>query len=531
MKKILNHYKLSVISKFILICVIFTGCTDKFDDINTPENLLSEDKIDASTVGQAFGYAQYYGLGATQIQVYENLHADLYAQYFTATVANFSTERYTPNGTWVDLFWKDFYSNSAVMQFATEKVTLANNMPIANAIAKVWRVQMYHRLTDYFGPVIYSKFGNQATSVAFDDQKDIYYDFFKTLDEAVVVLKAGGAGYAFGNNDQLYQGNVAKWLKYANSLRLRLAMRLAYVDAAKAKTEAEKAVADGLILVNADNAALTSTLNNTNILSRITYLGDFRASSGLMSALRGYSDPRLPVFYSPAVNGGQFVALRNGLPASDRGSTLAPITSFVGPQWLGNPPRPGTTNPTVVLTASEVAFLRAEGALRGWNMGGTAVSFYNSGISLSIGQHVSSATVGQIAAYQSSTATPMALADKWNSPAMSDIPVLYDAAGSFERQLEQIITQKWIALYPDGYEAWAERRRTGYPRGYALIGSDNAGLARTELARRVIYAPSEVTTNKVAYDAALGLLGGPDDMKTRVWWDKKPLASYPVPTN
>ena len=531
MKKILNSYRFPMIAKVLLIVILFTGCTDKFDEINTPENLLSEEDINASTVGQAFAYAQYYGLGATYVQVEQNLHADIYAQYFTSTVANFSTERYTPNGTWVDLFWKDFYSAPALMQFTTEKVTLANNMTLANAVAKVWRVQMYHRMTDYFGPIIYSKFGNQQTSVAFDDQKDIYNDFFKTLDEAVAVLKTGAAGYAFGNNDQVYQGNSARWLKYANSLRLRLAMRLAYADPAKAKAEAEKAVADGVILANADNAALATTLNNTNILSRITYLGDFRASSALMSALRGYTDPRLPVYYSPAVSGGQFTAIRNGLPASDRGSTLAPVTSFVGPQWLGNPPRPGTTNPVVILTAAEVAFLRAEGALRGWNMGGTAAGFYNSGIALSITQHVPGATTGQITAYQTSTAMPTALADKWNSPAMSDIPVLYEGAASFERQLEQIITQKWIALYPDGYEAWAERRRTGYPRGYALIGSDNATLGRTELARRVIYAPSEVTTNKTAYDAALTLLGGPDDMKTRVWWDKKPLASYPVPTN
>lgn len=530
MKKILNRHKLSIIGKFLLLSIVFTGCTDKFDEINTPENVLSDDKIDAATVGQAFGYAQYYGLGAVYVQVQENLHAHLYAQYFTSTVANFSTERYTANGTWVDLFWKKFYSEPALMQLATEKVTAANNMPVANAIAKVWRVEMYHRMTDYFGPIIYSQFGNQQTSVPFDAQKDIYYDFFKTLDEAVAVLKAP-SGYAFGNHDQVYKGDAAKWLKFANSLRLRLAIRLAYVEPAKAKAEAEKAVADGVILSNSDNAAVASTLNNTNILSRITYLKDFRASSGLMSALKGYNDPRLSVYYSPAESGGQYTALRNGLPASDRGSTLAPVTSFVGPQWLGNPPRPGTVNPTVVLTAAEVAFLRAEGALRGWNMGGTAQGFYNSGISLSLTQNVPGITPTQIAAYQTSMATPAALTDKWGSPAMSSIPVLYDIAGSFEKQLEQIITQKWLAVYPDGYEAWAERRRTGYPRGYSLIGSDNPDLSRTDLARRVIYAPSEVTTNKAAYEAALGLLGGPDNMKTRVWWDKKPLSDYPTPTN
>jgi hypothetical protein len=114
---------------------------------------------------------------------------------------------------------------------------------------------------------------------------------------------------------------------------------------------------------------------------------------------------------------------------------------------------------------------------------------------------------------------------------MSNIPVLYDEAAGFERKLEQIITQKWLAIYPDGYEGWAERRRTGYPRGYALITSDEPLLPKTQLARRIIFAPAETTTNPQGYANALSQLGGADNMKTRVWWDKKPLSDYPEPTN
>ena len=114
---------------------------------------------------------------------------------------------------------------------------------------------------------------------------------------------------------------------------------------------------------------------------------------------------------------------------------------------------------------------------------------------------------------------------------MTNIPVLYDEGGSFEKRLEQIITQKWLAVYPDGYEGWAERRRTGYPRGYALITSSEPLLPKTELARRVIFAPAETTTNPEGYATAVSQLGGPDNMKTRVWWDKKPLSDYPIPSN
>src|SRR5690606_30446972 len=107
----------------------------------------------------------------------------------------------------------------------------------------IWRVQMYHRVSDYFGPIMYSQFGNQETSVAYDSQEAAYKDFFVTLDEAVAVLEQNRTANAFGAHDQMYEGDVSKWLTFANSLRLRLAMRIAYVDPVLAQSEAEKAVA------------------------------------------------------------------------------------------------------------------------------------------------------------------------------------------------------------------------------------------------------------------------------------------------
>lgn len=511
-----------------LLLAALAGCTKRFDKLNTPENLLPEDEISPALIGQAFAFSQYHGLCAVYVEVGQTLHADIYAQYFSSVPASFSTEQFIPNGTWVDLFWRDFYTKAAPQLFLTEKVTRENNQPVANAIAKIWKVVMYGRMTDYFGPVIYSHFGEQSTSVAYDKQEDIYASFFKTLDDATAVLKQNPTANGFGAHDQVYAGNATKWLKLANSLRLRLALRIAYADPANARIQAEKAISEGIILSNDDNANVLSTTNSVNILSRITYLIDFRASATMMSLLQGYNDRRLPEYFSPSVTGNQFTGIRNGLPASERGSQLANITSFVGAKWL-SPDRKGTLTPNRILSAAEVAFLRAEGALRGWNMGGTVRELYNQGIALSLTERVA-ATPVQIADYQNNTALPAALPDKWNSPAVSNIPVKFDDAGSFERQLEQIITQKWLALYPDGWEAWAERRRTGYPRGYALIASENPQIPKTGLVRRVTYPPVEIATNRPAYDAAVGMLGGPDENFTRVWWDKKPIAAYPAPT-
>lgn len=524
-----KHFSIYSLLSMAMLVMLSQSCTKRFDAMNTPENLLPENEITAALIGQSFAFSQYHGLCAVYVEVGQTLHADIYAQYFASVPAAFSTEQFIPNGSWVDLFWKDFYVNAAPQLFLTEKVTKENNMTVANAIAKIWRVVIYSRMTDYFGPVIYSHFGDQTTSVPYDAQEDIYADFFKTLDEATAVLKQNPGGNGFGAHDQVYAGSADKWLKLANSLRLRFALRIAYADAAKAKTEAEKAITEGVITANVDNANVLTTTNSVNILSRITYLIDFRASTSLISALKGYNDPRLPDYLSPAVTGGQFTGIRNGLPAAERGTQLANLNSFVGTKWL-SPDRKGTLTPNRVLSAAEVAFLKAEGALRGWNMGGTPKDLYNQGISLSLSERIA-ATPGQITTYQTSTSLPAPVADKWNTPAMSDIPVLYDEAGTFERRLEQIITQKWLALYPDGWEAWAERRRTGYPRGYALIASESPAISRTQLVRRVTYPPVEISTNRAAYDAAVGMLKGADENFTRVWWDKKPLTDYPLPTN
>jgi len=392
-------------------------------------------------------------------------------------------------------------------------------MPLANAIAKVWKVEMYHRMSDYFGPIIYSQFGNEKSSVAYDSQADIYHSFFKTLDTAVLILKQNSGKNAFGGNDQIYSGNADKWYRFANSLRLRLAMRIVYVEPALAQLEAEKAIAAGVIVNNSDNANVISTVNSINWLSSLTYISEFRMSASIQSVLTGYNDPRISEYFGQAATGGGFKGVRNGLPAVEKGGTLNNISSFVSTKYL--PIASGGANlPNRILSASEVAFLKAEGALRGWNMGGTDVDLYNTGIRLSLSERTTASST-QIDNYVNSTSKPVAISDKWNTPAMTDIPVLYQVSGSFEKKLEQIITQKWIALYPDGWEAWSERRRTGYPKGYPVINSLNTFVPKDSIMRRITFSSSEISNNNAAVLEARKLLNGPDQNNTRLWWDAK----------
>ena len=466
-----KYYKSLTIILLAILFISPIACTKKFDEMNIPPTSLIASKIDVNLLGQAFAQVQYFGLfGGANYQQANNLYADLYAQYFSTTHPNFNSDQFQEISAWSNTNWSRFYAN-AIQQRLVEKFTEENNMPIHNALAKVWRAEIYHRMVDYWGSIIYSEFDNGESVVHYDDAKTVYMDLFKKLDEAVAVLKQNAGKNAFGAHDQIYAGNVDKWAKFANSLRLRLAMRVVYVDPALAKSEAEKAITPGVITANADNASIISTINSVNFVSRWTYINEFRMSATVQSVLSGYSDPRLPEYFALAVNSGTFKGLRNGLAAQQKSSALNNEYSFVAKKYMpidaggSNPPNP-------VLHAAEVYFLRAEGALRGWNMGGTAPELYNTGIRMSITDRTT-ASAATIDAYIISTKTPAAVNDPWNTPAMSNIPVLYDAAGSFERRLEQIITQKWISIYPDGWESWSERRRTGYPKGYPILNSLN----------------------------------------------------------
>ena len=538
------------IIKYLIVLLITTvflyGCTSDFEEINTQPDAIIASNVNASLLGQAFAQAQYFGMkgSAGPFQLYQSLFGDLYAQYFANTQINFDSDRHIQVGGWSNGAWVEFYNTTAPQIKFVEDFSAENDMPIENALAKIWKVQAYHRITDYWGPIIYSEFGNQQNTVAYDTQEEVYRDFFTTLDEAVAVLKANAGGSAFASHDQIFNGSADKWLVFANSLRLRLAMRVKYVDPNLARQEAEKAVADGVMMSNDDNAMLITTINSRNPYWTITDWGEFRMSAAMESVLKGYQDPRIDDYFSPVVgvdldengtitdaerdpdgDGSLYEGLRNGHAKVDIVATLNRIHSDMGVQFL-NAGRGGsaTGGPIRVMSASEVYFLRAEGALENWAMGGTAQELYNKGIEMSLKERAS-ATDAEIAAYIASTRTPIPTNDVWGTPAMSDIPVAFETGGGKERQLEQIITQKWLALYPDGVEAWAEVRRTGYPKLYPRLNSENSDVPADQIMRRLIFVESEYSNNQEAVLAAEQLPEltnkGGNKNSTHLWWDAK----------
>ncbi len=530
-----------VLGAFFVIAL--STCTDDFTEVNTDPKNFTEAAVTAAEYplfvrsalytphympwNQGAGDSRRDGRGAFQLG--HSLFPDIYANYFATTAAFFGSDQFELVGRWLNGAYLWFYGQAAPNIKFAEDGAADLGFELENAMMKVWRVYAYHRMTDLWGPIPYSNFGNLESVVPYDSQEAIYADFFTTLDEAVAVLKSNAGGTSFlGGNDIIYAGDVDSWLRFASSLRLRLALRVKYADPSTSQSEAEKAVADGVMLANSDNAFIPTNNEFRNHYNTITQWGEFRMSADMESVLKGYQDPRVASFFAEAAEPDatddpagvtfNFEGMRNGQTTADKqGTPFNNIASNMATTYT-TADVPGLNWP--VLRASEVFFLRAEGALEGWAMGGTAQELYEQGI---VASHEELGYPGTDLSgndYVTSANVPAAL--DGTTAAVSTVPVAYDAGGTAETQLEQIITQKWIALYPDSEEAYAERRRTGYPVLYDRLNTINPNIAVDEIPRRMPYVSSEYSTNGSAVEEAVSnLLGGPDNGTTRLWWDKK----------
>lgn len=526
--------RIKLLTLILGVIAVFIGCTEDFNDLNTDKNNLTEDTVTLSTIGLVFAQSVPSALlhlpqGTEsffpfQFQTAQALFPDLYVQYFATTFSGFQSDSHEIIGGWNGSTWSGFYELCAPqLKFFTE-FTLENDLPVENAIGKTWTVFAYNRMTTFYGPIPFSEFGNGENSVAYDTQESIYTEHFRMLDEAVAILQSASTT-ALGSNDLIYQGDPAKWYKFANTLRLRLAIQIQDANPTLAQAEAEKAIAAGVIENVSDNAMMaTNNPSNKNAYNVISAWGEFRMSAAMESVLKGYEDPRMPEYFSPAANGDGdgdgvlYEGMRNGQTVADRDNgviDLAGSNSNMGPRYL--PDAVGANTPYPVMRAAEAYLSRAEGALLGWNMGGTAQSLYESGINISLEEWGT-----PDATYASSANAPAPTGDSFSTPALSDITVAFEATGSSERQLEQIMTQKWLALYPDSWTSWVDVRRTGYPTLYDRIqvsASGEAGVGVGDIMSRMTYVSSEYDTNGDAVSTALALpeMSGGDEGATKLW--------------
>jgi hypothetical protein len=429
----------------------------------------------------------------------------LWAQHFSQT--QYPDEgRYKFRPGDIDGYFNNFYTTGSKNLV---KIIEKDASPNFVATAKILKAYHFMVGTDAFGDMPYSEAFQADKEQAilapkYDSQKEIYTAIFAELKEAVALIDDGAA--KFGKEDLIYKGDMAKWKKFANSLRMRAAMRLQKVDPALAQAEFEAAVAAGPFTSNADNAVLwyfddpdSRHPQYTNRLTRNDHsvsktLVDIMTNGDATGRDLARHDPRLAIYAQRTAGDTAAVTYRGhevGL-AEGHGVPLSAV-SEIGTRW-----RQKADGDAQIMGYAEVLFLRAEAAQRGWNAGGgTAAEYYRDGIKASMTYYGISEAV----------------ADAY----LPAHPELALTAG--DGPLAQIAIQKWIALYQNGTEAYSDWRRTGYPKLVAGRDALNGG----KILRRVPYPGNEQTLNKANLEAAIAAQGlsGHGDMNTPVWWDKQ----------
>ncbi|NLR81925.1 SusD/RagB family nutrient-binding outer membrane lipoprotein [Chitinophaga eiseniae] len=457
-----------------------TGCTKFSDDLNRNPNLpdtFSNPKLlTYAILKMDTTAATPYGL--------------LYVQHLSEKVYT-DASRYINNSFEFSNFYADALMNLNLIiktaHFNTDEGS-ANNQ---QAVARILRAYFFWYITDRWGDVPYKEAlqGRAKIDPAYDSQKDIYTDLFKELTEAAAQLENSNPA----KGDVLYYGDTGKWKRFAGTLHALMALRLSKVDPAWGKREFVAALTTGIFTGNDDNA-ITQHLPETAYQNYWYYVYSIQGrrwyciSKPLVDFMKPLGDPRLKV-YAATNSSGDYAGMPYGLEGKDAQNIPAGSVSFQGTAIR----KQDAT--AYVVTYAQVLLARAEAAKLGWIPGGDAAAMadYNAAIEASVNQWTGSST--GLAAY------------------MARPEVVYNAATA----IKQIAYQRWVHLYMNGYEAWAEWRRTGYPELTPAPGNNNIPIPR-----RQGYPLSEHNINTKHVEAAIAAqpgLQGKDDLTGRVWWD------------
>lgn len=550
--------------KPLALCVLLMGLTacHDFEELNTnpyapvynpevigatPDGIdidyeLSESALQSlqgteSAIGSVFASFTYEGV-YNDYQVTTNLTHDFYAAYFANNVSGFVTDSptYRYRDDWSKKRWEHFYDNRTVEEYSQLIKTFwfCGKERYHNAfyITRIYYAFLLSMLTDTYGavPVEYYVKGAMPTDekVRYMDQKDVYDTIFKLLDQAITKLHNTPATsqYSLGENDKCYAGDKEKWLRFANTLRLRLALRISNVAPEVAQEQGKKALEDpsGLMQSDDDNMKQTPkysyiTGGNENIYTLLyNWSANVVLSKEMEIAYKEQSsilDPRCEILWwrptalddlnqdKPKESDKDFNGCENGETALGGSYTTiySPSRVFIKQDqrkldrkhwWCYG-------REIIWLGYSESLFLRAEAALRKWSAEDTK-DLYKKGIEASFSYY-------QIGADKEGQ-------DKIEEY-MNNLKGLEAFNGTDrEAQLEQIITQKWIAVYPNGNEGWAEFRRTDYPRFMKTPknGNNSGGeVPNGKFIKRLRYPDSESSNPNRPKDV--------DTQGTRLWWD------------
>ncbi len=503
----MKFFKNKMLLVLVALLALQTSCDDGFAEINTNPQAAIEINPNFQMT-----WVQLRTSGGR----YENwraglIYSSMMIQHMSALCGYWTGDKYTYNGG---------YSSSLIDNGYREQVKdmqdLINTLQSGTqgdqtmlGMARIWRVVIFHRLTDMYGDVPYFEAGKGALEgidfPAYDAQEVIYMDMLKELEEGIAQIGSGG----FGGADLIYAGDADQWKRFGNSLMLRLAMRLSEVDPGTAQAWASKAIAGGVMNSNADDAFIQHTngpegINRNGIgevLDKSNGFGDDcpRLSATLVGLLESTGDPRLNILGVPSANTGVIAGMPNGLDET----TIQDNASGTSTDDFSriNPAIVLVESPMMFMTYAETELLLAEAAMRGWGAS-DAGSHFEAGLR---------AGVKMWEHYDASLAVDDATVDAF----VAANP--FDAANG----MEQIGNQYWLATFLNEYEAYSNFRRTGYPD---LTPVNYAGnVTNGQIPLRLAGNPGEGSLNP-NFEAAKTRQGLGSDfsshMSVPVWWDK-----------
>lgn len=476
----------------LLVSLAFFSCEQNFEEFNThPQNaqLGSDEVLPRFQLGPITEALK----ASNQISIQA---APEYSRQFSYNnssyrISEMSAIQYTAN--WNKVYLLNPTINNVLQQTAeaTEPVDI-----VVRAITKIAKAYLFTGLSDIHGDLPYFEAGDITIQFpSYDSQEDIYNDGFRLIDEAIASLSAqASAGVQLPDDDRVYGGDVANWIRFANSLKLRLAMRLRDVDSATSTARVSEALThSGGLISNHDQSATIDNFSAPGPSHALWGMRNepFRLAEFFVDYLTNTNDPRLPIWAEPAVNGGGLVGVDNSLidfPDNNDFSHLSATNLFL------------EDIEDIILMFSETEFLKAEAYLLGHGAGkddNAANEAYRAGIRASL--------------------------EYWGVEA-ADVDVFLaqgftTLAGDDETKLEQIAEQKWVSLFLTGSELWSEVRRLDYPVIPPTTGlpgyfqGDNNG----QIPVRMEYPDNESSFNGENLDMANS--NYPLNIGSRLWWD------------
>jgi len=429
-----------------------------------------------------------------------------WCMYFAAKDGIIPDEEYIIPGS-KDLIWNEQYSKALVN--AQEALNLyTDSSKYINQIAalNIWKTFLFHRITDLWGDIPYSDalkgYHELNYQPQYSSQQDIYYDMLTVLKNASESINENQSFFS-NNIDLIYQGDVLKWKSFANSLRLRLAIRIKYTDPVRYAQEMSELQDLNLISNNFSSALFPFNSDKKNHVYEADFTGQARIQNNpskfLVDMLVDDSDPRISIFLKKT-------SLSEVFPWYEEYNGVPNLLPYNDPAWNNFDSNWGDIScignwfvraetPGVFMSYSEVCLLKAEAALDGY-FEGIAQEYYEEGVEANIKFY------GDFG--ESEHIIPQLDINNY----IASIPTV---------SLEQIIKQKWISFaFENAYEAYTEYRRTGYPEFKQFDGS---AIDMSIFPNRFPYPNTEVTLNQHNYNSAIQNQG-PDNIATKVWWDR-----------